>query len=980
VRPWFPKDTLLTLDGKAAVLGLSLPNRGDGVPLLFVPTDAGYHPGPPGPRGGAVYRNAQFKAREFVPALGGQNTYSGKVVASPDPLQAGISMAFATVARAGMTTFGASRLRPDNRKWRKPQYQGRDIAFSAATTAEIEGTVRFGIPASGTTVFKKDSLFFWRGGDLFLPVKDSAGGYWASVPAPLAGLDAMLVERMAFGAGPDSLILPQARIYANSAAGHQLTVDSGFGAPAPEDPAMGAFGAALKFSWPGRQAGDSLWVRFPRSDTLQQAWIRQGSAAVALPTMPGDSRSLRVALAMGDSGRLIFVARKFGIPGGRTVALSLGPDSVLGLYSPKPGDLSLDTAFRPADLDTARLSILAARGIRMDSLAPVGSYTLSLEAKTPQRKDLARALVLINGTWVAASFMENGGRYAITVPPSARAAMMAEFRTSADWAPAQPAAPAAMVLRGDSLACAPALTPAERSALPWFRTDLLSLGPSGDLRMESSRYVPVESSLSVGLAPDRLYAYRVIYRSPLDRFSPDLGWTPLSVRQPVLAALETRIPVRSARFRYLIGFPFDGATVGANVTSGIEEGAGEMLALDTLVSGKWSGLPLAPGTRLERGKGYLLAAGAPFRLKLQGAAFSGLQADTLRFDRPGWHLIANPLPFPFPRSALGIPDSSALSFPRALRRVDTTAGSPAVYDWPVPDTLQPFAGYLVYAFKPTYLAFDPYSAAVRAGLIAASGAPSRAPASKRAAPEVPAPASDAVRMTLSGPGGAQSAVFYRSGPFLQTPYMRPFAEAGRVLEFRAGDGAGWAFRKVDRTDSLRIPLEIVVPEAGVYALTLAGGGPDGDAAEKPDALLDLGSGRVFGAAEMGALTLEAGPHAFILLHGKAAAPGVAAFSAGLPAAFALDQNAPNPFRGSTRIRFRVPGGPGGSFRGRFQVTSLDGRVIESRDLGSLSVGGHELTAGSAGWHPGVYLYEVRLESEKGSRVMRKKMVCGPAGG
>jgi hypothetical protein len=414
----------------------------------------------------------------------------------------------------------------------------------------------------------------------------------------------------------------------------------------------------------------------------------------------------------------------------------------------------------------------------------------------------------------------------------------------------------------------------------------------------------------------------------------------------------------------------------------MEGGAGNILALDTLVSGKWAGLPLAHQTSLERGKGYLLGADRPFRLQAKGAVFSGLKPDTLRFDRPGWHLIANPLPYPFPRSALEIPDSTALSFPRALRRLDTTAGSPAVYDWPVPDTLQPFEGFLLYVFKPTFLGFNPFAAAVISGMDPGTGAPARPSATgKVAAPKLSASASapDALRLTFSGPGGTQGAVFYRSGPFLQTPYMRPFSDEGRVLEFRAGEGTGWAFRKVDRTDSLRIPIELVVPEAGTYALGLSGGSPGGDASGRSAALLDLGSGKTYHAEEFGALPLAAGPHSFVLLHGKAAAPGVTAFSEGLPDGFALDQNAPNPFRGRTRIRFRVPGGQGGPFRGMFKVTSIDGRVIEARDLGALTVGEHALMVNENGWRPGVYMYELRLVSGKGTRTFRRKMVCGPAG-
>jgi hypothetical protein len=982
VRSFFRSDTLLAMEGSAAVVSLTLPSRDDGVPLLFGHADAGFLPGPAGTRGGTLYRNAHPEAREFLPALGGQNTFRGTNIATPDPLLPGLSLVFSSVTRPGVTAFGASQLKPVERKWRKPLFQGREVSFTATSNAEAAGTIRIGIPDTGISVFRKDSLFFWQGADRLLPVKDSAGRYWAAVPAPLGKLEAMLIERMTFGPGSDSLILPQARIVAKSAAGHQLAFDSAR-ISVQDEPYMGDFGAALKLSWPGRAAGDSLFAQFPRNDPQQQVWIRKGGASSPYPLLSSDARSLRVALAPGDSNQVFYVARKFSIPGGRTVSLAFGADSILNLFSSRPGELSLDAGFRPTDLDTTRLRILAARRIQVDSLVPQGLYTLSLTAGTPKQKDLVRALVNVNAVWTATAFAESGGRYAISVPSAARAAMVVEFQSAADWAPAQPAAAAAMALRGDSLVLSPRLTSAERSALPSFRVDLASLGPSGNPRLEPSRYAPVESSLSVGLAPDRLYAYRVVYRSPLDRFSPDLGWIPLSGKQPSLADLESRIPVRKGMFRHLIGFPFAGATVGTNVKAGMEGGSGDILALDSLAGGQWTGLSRSDQTPLERGKGYLVGTDRPFRLKAQGALFQGLKADTLRFDRVGWHLIANPLPYPFPRSALGIPDSTALSFPRSLHRQDTAAGSPAVYDWPIPDTLQPFEGYLLYVFKPTYLAFDPF-ARLPAG---ASGAAPKATAAKAsAAANTPgAGATDALRLTLTGPHGSQSAVFYRSGPFLQTPYMRPFTEGVRTMEFRAGDGGGWAFRKVDRTDSLRIPLEIVAPEAGTYALSVSAGSGDATpglpgAGGGKEALLDLQSGKVYGAGEMGSLPLSQGPHAFALLQGKAVDPGIADFANGLPADFTLDQNFPNPFRARTRIRFRVPGGLEGSLRGSLKVTSLDGRLVEARDLGALTVGEHTLTVGDAGWRPGVYVYELRLDSEKGAQTLRKKMICGPAGG
>ena len=329
----------------------------------------------------------------------------------------------------------------------------------------------------------------------------------------------MLVERMTFGPGADSLIaLPQARIFSRSAAGHQLAVDSSIRVTAADDPSlMGAFGAALKFSWPGRLPGDSLSVQFPFTDSLQRIWMMRGRVIIRLPQLPGDPRWLRVSIGIEDSNQLFFVARQFRIPGGQIVNLAHGPDSVLGLFSAKPGDLGLDPRFRPADSDTTRLTILAARRILMDSLVPQRPYTLSLEAKeakAPQRKDLVRALVSINGTWEEAAFKESGGRYSITVPPSAIAALMVEFPTVADWAPAQPAAAVAMAFRGDSLVFSPGLTTAGSVRCCPGSAPISSLGPTGNVRMESSRLVPVESTLRVGLAPDRLYAYRVALLIP----------------------------------------------------------------------------------------------------------------------------------------------------------------------------------------------------------------------------------------------------------------------------------------------------------------------------------------------------------------------------------------------------------------------------------------------------------------------------------
>ena len=97
VRSCSSNDTLLVVNGNAPLVSLTLPNRDDGDPLLFAHADAGYLPGCWGPRGTTLYRNGLAGAREYLPALCGQNTFRGKDIASANPQFPGLSLVFSSV-------------------------------------------------------------------------------------------------------------------------------------------------------------------------------------------------------------------------------------------------------------------------------------------------------------------------------------------------------------------------------------------------------------------------------------------------------------------------------------------------------------------------------------------------------------------------------------------------------------------------------------------------------------------------------------------------------------------------------------------------------------------------------------------------------------------------------------------------------------------------------------------------------------------
>ncbi len=90
-----------------------------------------------------------------------------------------------------------------------------------------------------------------------------------------------------------------------------------------------------------------------------------------------------------------------------------------------------------------------------------------------------------------------------------------------------------------------------------------------------------------------------------------------------------------------------------------------------------------------------------------------------------------------------------------------------------------------------------------------------------------------------------------------------------------------------------------------------------------------------------------------------------------PPAFALAQNAPNPFNPATTIGFSVPRGGGPV---RLDVLDLDGRLVRNLAAGSLPAGWHEVvwngrTAAGRPAASGVYVYRLRAGGVEQTRRM-----------
>lgn len=85
----------------------------------------------------------------------------------------------------------------------------------------------------------------------------------------------------------------------------------------------------------------------------------------------------------------------------------------------------------------------------------------------------------------------------------------------------------------------------------------------------------------------------------------------------------------------------------------------------------------------------------------------------------------------------------------------------------------------------------------------------------------------------------------------------------------------------------------------------------------------------------------------------------------LPNGFHLNQNYPNPFNPTTTISFTL------SSRSsvRLEIFDVLGRCVDTRDLGFLPSGGHDIEYDASGYPSGVYFYRVVTEASSQTRKM-----------
>lgn len=698
VRTLWTKDTSLAFFGPASISSLEFPLATSmGAPILFSNVASVFVPGISGVEGSLIFANGSGSSKSFIPGFGGQNTIKGTAV-KVKGTAADTAIVFSSITRTGRTRFLVNSLVTTNKRWRTIRSMTKAIGFRDTTNAEGSGTIQFGLTNTNSdTPFSKDSLVFWLGNASYSLVTDSAGKYWGKTNFT-SDLSSLLIERLALGQGRDTLSISQGKLVSSSVGGHQLKIDSTFVPTLLQFPDMASFTKGLSLSWPGRAAGDSLYLELRKSTAKQRVFKYSAGNAVEITPIKEDSTSITFALAIGDSGKPIFLARRYSIPAGIKSTFAVGKDSVSELLSNAPGEYRLDTSLITTGLVLDTFRVWAKRSVVTENLVVQSPYTVWVDAAPPIKVEKVSAFIFSGTKWDTATFKREGNRYRVNVPAQVSALVIAEKLDPIDTLPIFPKAQPQISVLSGNLTLKPTLSTDEKARLQAFHVDVVFLDPRGVLTKQSFETTSSDTGISISIPVGSLVIYKAGYESRSGKISWESNFAQVSSDSRVfLETVNNSAPTYQPLVWDLVGFPQDMSLSKLLTPLGTEASK----SITRSWNGHWE--TLTAGATLKKGRGYVLGATQALHPALDIAQPFQLKPDTVLLDT-GWQLVANPLPIPVADGSIKL-DSSSVSFFYSVQWQGT--GKAAMYSWALSDTLQPFKGYAVHSLKPGRLIFNP---------------------------------------------------------------------------------------------------------------------------------------------------------------------------------------------------------------------------------------------------------------------------------
>ena len=935
------------------------------------------------------FANGFATARSFFFAFQGNTKRGNNVIPELPANQLGPndSLVFSRVIASGMTSV------KDTVREYPEFYRSLNRSLRILTSASVTGTVLVG---SRGTVAPWDSgeVYWWgaQGSELHKPEKAANGNLQVRLPVADTIVVSLVEKLNVRKKGITEFPLPRGgRVVVHSENGFQLRIDSlTF---KPDTTKYGLATRAYGMRFPGRGPTDTVTLYLPAGPdvALFKTKAANNDTIVPISGAKDEDGFFKVNMAAGDSGVKVFSGIPYNVWAGISFSDTLQELEVESLRSATSGLFSAShidsTVWHPragAGVLPEPASLLGGRMFRMLNLTPDSSdadgFSVRFEYRAP-----------IDPTQVSAFALERDGatwRPVSIVPgDTARKPSIAGLRVG-DIAvivlealrPFIEYLDTTKVQTKENVTVSARYRPGIASA-PYkkYMVEFHSVGVSGvpdGVRLFGPESIGV--TIQVPLAGiNGMYKYRVVFLDSVGIATPNAPFeTPVSLWKPSSLVVDS---ASKERYRWhLVGFPYN-TTLEATLDSVVEwdttyqNTKRYFLLRSEADSSKavWDSTTVKadPAGKAKNaflaGDGLLFATATGYRYKVDDSAdFLLPQPKVLNPEgKAGWRFVAVPFPMDFAISGISSTAKSTGPF-LDLNMIPKMNGSVVERDYyweqTSSDRLKPYKAY-AYFFRPQEtLTFDPWAAS-------ASAAPKASAA----------PPLSSVDVSLEA-GALPRSMRLVSGPAARDVPFLPGPSGG--LEMRVGGDGGYIWKRLDNLSAIDLPVRFDAPQAVSARLAFAHKGA-ASASGWRAVLVDLASGALIDPADQ-SLSLPSGSSEYRLVAGSESfvAERVSRFRAGLPADLALSQNAPNPFRGLTRITLDWPAlsagalSPGAGRRAFLEVFDARGKRMRKLDLGRVQAGRQSITLDASRWEPGVYTYRLTVVTGAGTSRLQKRML------
>lgn len=747
-----------------------------------------------------VFKNEDLRARFFIPAYKAVLPRGLLVKASyvsPD------SLIFNRVDSAGYPTY-SDNAPPDSLRELLPATRYLGVSMEHTATALFSDSLRFGSRRTHQVALLPDSMAWLRiAGNVSTLHKNRRapdGMNWVTAPAGET-TRLVLVEHLSVPRATQTLVRPAYSIYTNSRLGFQLLHDT---VPVPSPGLFDKTSTAVALRMIGRGLQDSVVIEFTPQGSYTAQWTVNGVTDTLRSVFNPQSGKVRVLLGSMDTVGTLFLGRRLNVRANTVFNGQVSGLQVNGFLSPSAGMLSA-SSMGEQDLvsDEILLNHRFIKGwfITADQVSASG-FSVTDNLGTIVDAGAIRAYTRFSSTapWTLASLTlpvaPVGAATVSGLSLSTGRMELIFLETLANLSTVPAVAVQDAGAENNTLRFTQRYDAALANATH-FEIEVRSIGVDGTALVNTSSRAPIESTVELTLANNRIANYRIkVFAGDRLLANGMVDTLPGAFNLSQITKLDALAGMQW----HLIAVPH-GVTGFADTVwmkrHGSQTRYRDSVEVRTVKAGTFSREPLVSSRK--PGDGLLIIATDSLKLTWKASQVPPLSK--LKVDGPeggGWKLISHPFIFPMRTDSVLSTHANAspavtLSAFFELRRVGNQLS------WNPVTTLAAHKGYAYRFLAGESLTFDPFKAKAalpKAGL-------TQAGSNQPTYPSFEWKEAHSKQTLWVMPGGSQQ----KEWPYLPLP--------GQAADLRLGGGQGYLRKAIQAGGGMQqLPLRVLSQAPG----------------------------------------------------------------------------------------------------------------------------------------------------------------------